>query len=636
MSDYELNDFRKYFSVGAEWGDEWYSGNPENIPAKRPPVAKQLETIWDHNNAESTNNYIPNTGAHTETNRARPSKEINSDHYTNIYLKAVMSEKNPYKLAEFFNRVPDNVIQKSARVIQALDKEQGLLGNHYVTIRPFDDCHDAQKFFKVSCKTAPYIKKEAKCQDCSYRKGNHCAMMSKTLVEEVPYTREIANEALKTAYTKGGLTREDFARIGKIKNYKERLQEVYLTQANNKYAAKNDAAGKIHVTPLEDRGIGISDHRVKEADKRDAIPNLLTKLIQNGASWERILSKVASTTGTAYIKSLLPQALKKISEDYVTPINAVKFANCDDFLVNSVSLLKKDAACSSCVFNQGHKCAKLKAAFVKEADNDYKDVLESQFKKAYTSNPDLSEHMAKCINAGVSVKDIENSYLKVSKDKAAFNSQLEKALKTANKISPFRFSNCSGDYYKHVATVYRDHNCTACYHNAGTGCDKLKKAFVNPAPKQFDHETALPMVSSQSSDHIAKKAAYTKKVEDWAQKQLEGRKVSEKSFFAAVSSKALNNPEKIVKTAISKVSSLNTIAWNDCKINDFTKQANTVVRAKKCEGCMDNRGYKCSRFNKDFINPKQAKSFSEQMPIEDDMDFFNRPDGSPRYPTVEF
>lgn len=633
MADYDLHEQRQFFSVGSDWGEEWYSGNPETIPARRPPVAKQLVNVWDHNHAEPVNNYVKNTGAGGESNRIRPTHEVSHDQYANLYLKMLMEEKNPYKLAERFKRIPSDVLNKTASVIENLDDEQGLLGNHYVTIKPFSDCRTAQKFFEANCKTAKYIQKEAKCETCSFRNGSHCGMMGKDLAKEVPYTREAANTALKNAYTKGFISREDFTRIGKIKDYKERLQEVYLTTSDNKYAFKNDAASKVHVTPLEDRGVGVSDNRVKAADKKDALPNLLTKLIQNGVSWEKILSKTAHINGSAHIKSLLPMALKKISEDYVTPINAVKFANCDDFLINSVSLLKKDASCSTCVFNAGHKCAKLKAAFVKEADNDYVNTVEAQIKKAFTVSKDISEPLSKYIDAGVSLKILETAFLKNS-SASDFAKQLPSALKKASKVSPFKFSGCEGDFYKHVSSVYRDHNCSTCYHNERSHCAKLKKSFVNPVPNQFEHETMLPMVNK--SAQIEKERVLQEKLENWASSQL-SKKVSERNFVKAVSEKApAHIAKKVITNAISKAASLNTAAWNDCKVTDLTKVAQKVVRVKKCEGCRANQGYKCARYNKDFINPKKkVESFSSDMPVEDIMEYFNRPNGDARYPEME-
>lgn len=632
MSDYELFEQRQFFSVGSDWGDEWYKGDPEvYMPAKRPPIAKELVNVWDHNHAEPVDNFVQNTGAGGESNRIRPTHEVSNNQYAAMYQKMLMSEKNPFKLAEKMQRVPDDVVRKTASIIEKLDKEQGLLGNHYVTVKPFPDCRTAQKFFDKSCKTAKYIKKESKCEGCSFRSGNHCGMMGRDLVTQVPYSREDANEALKNAYNKGAIDREDFNKIAKIRDPKERLQNVYLASAYNKYSPKNDAEGKRVVTPLEDRGVGASDHRVKAADKREALPNLIAKLIQNGVSWEKILSKTASSTGTAQIKSVLPIALKKISEDYVTPINAVKFANCDDFLINNVSLLKKDASCGGCVFNQGHKCSKLKAAFVKEAGNDYVETVEKQIKKAFTVSKDISGELAKYINAGVSNSILKTAFLNNS-SLAEYNKQLEVALKTASKLSPFKFSGCEGDFYKHVAKVYRDHNCSTCYHNERTHCAKVKKAFVNPAPEQFEHETALPMVDRNTQ--IQKEAAIQNKLENWAIKQLE-RKVSSKTFIQAVTDKAPSHiASKVISNSISKAASLNTAAWNNCTVDELTKKAQKVVRVKKCDGCRANHGSKCARFNKAFINPKAEVSFSENMPVENIMEYFDRPDGSSRYPTM--
>ena len=639
MSNDKLEKFTNYFGLGQDWDEHWYEEETEIFITKRPPSTKELDAAWTENEKQQPANYVKNTGAGGESNKPKPPSDVNTKDYANLYLTTFMQDKNPFTLAKKIAMIPEDIREATSKYLKSAYAERGLLGDYYVSVQPFEDCRDAKEFFSKHCKTAQFIKKESKCTDCSYRSGKTCSMMGKPLFEtNPPYTHELANEWIKKDYELGNISKAAALKVANNENPKKKLQSFILAKYAEKYATPKETPLRVIDTPTGDSGSGALADKLREANKKDIVPQILLNLIQKGVSYDTIVTKVASHTGSAYVKSVMPAVLKKISGSggYVVPINAYKFAECDsDILLGNVSLLRKDAACKGCVFNDNdRKCAKLKAAFVKEAEDNRllgigKQILAAKNKSA----ADLNKALKQCVDSGLSYSDIKSVYAKNIKS-ADFNTQITQAVKTAEKLNPFRFSNCEGSIYKHVASVYRTRDCNACHYNEGSHCAKVKKAFSNPVKDHYNH-----VAVQNTADASYKQSVEDKKVaavEAWALKQLEGRKIALESFEKAVAKHSPHRTKEIIAQAVSKTAAINTVAWNDCKKGDvYLKQANAVVMTKKCVGCSDNRAVKCGRFNKDFINPQLKKALSSEMPIETDESFFTRPDGSSRYPTVE-
>lgn len=608
MSELEDREkFRGLMGFSENMYDDTNDGEPLYIPAKRPPMVKELDNAWNVNHKEPPSNLISNTYDGATGYRVTEAPEVSLREYTQYYNNLFMKEKSAGAVRQALHKVPANILRKTASIWQSLSKERGLIGEYYVKIGSFKDCHAADAFFKQHCKTAKFIQKETKCGGCKFNEGDRCGLMKKHLAEHIPYTNEIASALVKKAQSENWLNTEALSKVASYKDPKKKIQSIFLYKQAGKTA--NEIAG------IQEKRGGILEAEAFKKYKADTdkdIVRILTAAIKKGASYEKIFNKVASHLGSTKVKSLMVQAVKGIN-----PINTVAFMNCSDSLKGKVSLLIKDASCSGCVFYGGDQCNKYKVSFVNPKKDDVVTSISAKVKDAQIKNADhMVDYFAKCINSGIAHSQLKTAFVKRIPTQT-LNTYVAKALQKATKVSAYNFCRCTDAPLEKVAKLYRDENCTGCYFNANTQCNKLKKAFVNP--EHIDKtgytvtETDLPMVN----DHPDIKKA----------SRLLEKNVSEQVALKVLAAKGAtgNHITDSMKTAIQRQGYLDAVNWNGCKKTAYVEAAPALLKTETCTGCNDNQGMKCSRLSKDFVN---ASDYTEQESNEvvnagyDQMEYF--------------
>lgn len=562
------------------------------VPARRPPAAKQLERVWSINNAEPANNYISNSGDGGTGYKVTDSPAIPIKDYENMYFKMFMKDsESPFKVASIVQeKLSAEERRATASAFNAVSAESPLLGSYYVVVDPFKSCVEANEFFKAHCKTARYVKKVAKCGDCKFNRGTFCGLIGKKLAAEIPYEAAVVNAFIKKAYSERALTKEETLSILNHKVPKERLRNFYRV-----IASKNNAGD---TPPTSETPRYKQDNIVKAAQQVQQdikVARLVVdKLVANGVSESDIIQKVGSLIGTPAVKELIPQSLRSLKG----PLNAYKFAKCDDSLIGNIPLLKKDAACSDCVFYAGKSCSKFKVSFIQESQDPVILSLGERIKEARAKNKDyLNAFFVKCVDSGVSYNQLKQAF-EINIGLKDLNELVKGSLKKASKLDPYRFSRCKGSFYDNVEQIHMGSGCNGCSFNAGSHCGKLKKAFNNPAQTPQMYATDIP--TSGETPLVMKSPEISKEAQLVVSKYQEGG-----NFATCVSSlkkASLSTPliKKALYEAIKSLDTLDAVRWNGCQDSDLVKQAKNLVKTSSCGSCIMNGGSRCNKFKVAF------------------------------------
>lgn len=561
------------------------------VPTRRAPAAKQLERVWSLNNAEPHNNYISNSGSGGTSYKVTDSPAIPLKEYENMYFKMFMKDsESPFKVASIAKeKLSEEERKATASVFNAISAESPLLGSYYVVAEPFKNCNEANNFFKQNCKTALYIKKMSKCTGCQYNRGSSCGLMGKKLAAEIPYEAAVVNTFVKKAYSERALTKDETLNILNQKNPKERLRNYFRVMAAKKQTHDTDVDSP--APRYTQDNIVKASQQVQQDIKVARV--VVDKLVANGVSEKDIIQKVGSLIGTPAVKEIIPQALRSLKG----PLNTYKFAKCDDSLIGNVALLKKDAACSDCVFYAGSSCSKFKTSFIQESQDPVIISLGERIKEARAKNENyLNAFFVKCVDSGVSYNQLKQAF-EINIGLSELNGLLKGSLKQASKLDPYRFSRCKGSFYENVEQIHMGSGCNGCSFNAGSHCSKLKKAFNNPA--QTPHMYA-PDVPTGETPLVMKAPELSKEARMVVAKYKEGG-----NFAVCVNTlkkASLSTPtiKKALYDAVKSMDTLDAVRWNGCQDSDIVKQAKYLVKTSSCGSCIMNGGSRCNKFKVAF------------------------------------
>lgn len=615
-------DFREIFGFSNDMYTEWTEGSDVSLPTRHPPVSKQLERVWFENNAQPDNNFIQNTGAGW-ANRVTPTGDVSLEDYRKKYFKLFMQNSdNPSKIASYLKEsVEPSVLAATKEVWQDLAQEKGLLGSYYVTIEPFEKCATANEFFQKSCKTAKFIKRESKCNDCSKRRDSYCTLMKKHLAHEIPYSRTIASAIAKEKIKKGHLTLEEANTIIDSSNdYRKVTQDIYTKSAINR------ATPKVAPSPVYDlykHKEVLAPTNVTAEDER-IVKDVVASLIKRGVDYSTIMTKVGSHVGSHMTRKMIDKNLAEIA-----PINAVAFSDCSNDLKGKVSVLIEDASCSDCLYFRGNRCAKLKAAFVQTRQEELtSDLLEKMKAANVQGDEKLRLFIAKCIESGMSFAEMTATFMP-SLGKTEFAKHMQASIKIAKKVSPYSFSKCSGSFYNTLPSVYRSPECTACHYNEGSKCAWVKKSFVNPdlsAEANITYENvAVPKSKSASAPTATKEEQHFVKV---ASRMIE-QGYSGSDVRAVLASKELDSLDShtVINAAAEGLKTLDAVAWSRCKEDEVYSHVASLVKTDTCLDCGYVQASRCGKLKLEFSNAEYGEVPLAMATEEDPYELFRSESG---------
>jgi len=166
----------------------------DNIPTpNHVEIIPQLKDAWNYNKGAGATQLVPN-------NIAVPAKKaasrVSDEVITGVVetaKKAMMKGHVGKELAnELSTMYEGHVIKAASDQLKKVAEEQGLLGNVYIDITPYDSCDEAIKDLgKNKVRMAKYIVGNPKRHVCASHKNGYCQCFRKDVVNEIMYDQDL-------------------------------------------------------------------------------------------------------------------------------------------------------------------------------------------------------------------------------------------------------------------------------------------------------------------------------------------------------------------------------------------------------------------------------------------------------------
>jgi len=169
--------------------------NKDNIPVPmNVQIIPQLEEAWTYTGKDKTASLIHNI-AHNDAKIEKISSEDVAG-VINTAKKEIMTGLTGKPLAEKLASIyPAKLIKASTEGLKKLSEEQGLLGNVYVDLTPFDSCKEAARVLgNNKIRLAKYVVGEPKRHVCASHCQGFCKELKKKVSTEIQYSEDILEE----------------------------------------------------------------------------------------------------------------------------------------------------------------------------------------------------------------------------------------------------------------------------------------------------------------------------------------------------------------------------------------------------------------------------------------------------------
>lgn len=202
---------------------DWEVLSKDNIPSEFPVEAvPQLQQAWDHTNEVNTR-LVSNAGVKGGVSPKTASQEDIAGVVKQAkkeMMQGLIGKPLADKLASLF--MPD-LIHAAKDELVKLASEQGLLGNVYVDLTPFDSCHEAAVVLgKNKIRTAKYVVGNPIRRVCSSHHNGFCKELGKKVKEAMDYSTPVLNEYTDHLRVAGVI------RASEEVTSKESLREAFL------------------------------------------------------------------------------------------------------------------------------------------------------------------------------------------------------------------------------------------------------------------------------------------------------------------------------------------------------------------------------------------------------------------------
>lgn len=174
---------------------DWLTLSKDNIPSEFPVESiPQLQDAWTHTPDTSTR-LISNATMQGGMNMKKASKE-DIDGVVKQAKKDMMMGYTGKALAERLSSMymPDLILAAKDELTK-LASEQGLLGNVYIDLTPFESCHEAAKILgKNKVRTARYVVGNPTRKVCSSHHNGFCKELNKRVKNAMDYSDATLSE----------------------------------------------------------------------------------------------------------------------------------------------------------------------------------------------------------------------------------------------------------------------------------------------------------------------------------------------------------------------------------------------------------------------------------------------------------
>jgi hypothetical protein len=175
---------------------DWVNLPKDNIPSEFPVEAiPQLQQAWTHTNEPSTR-LISNAGVKGGMTQIKTASQEDISGVVKQAKKEMMMGYVGKSLADRLASMymPDLILAAKDELLK-IAGEQGLLGNVYIDLTPYDSCHDAAVALgKNRIRTARYVVGKPARHVCSSHPNGFCKELNKRVATSMEYSDAILKE----------------------------------------------------------------------------------------------------------------------------------------------------------------------------------------------------------------------------------------------------------------------------------------------------------------------------------------------------------------------------------------------------------------------------------------------------------
>jgi hypothetical protein len=464
-----------------------------NIPVPlNIEIIPQLQENWKRTGEASTT-LIANK---IRSEEISPSEKITPETIRDVVyaakkqmMKGIVGKNLAKKLASTY---PKNVIKAASEELKNLAGEQGLLGNVYIDISPFDNCEEASRVLGTNkIRLARYVIGNPHGHVCSSHKSGYCKELRKDVVEAMDYSTDLFKNYTTHLKIAGMIGPED------VVDSKEVLRSIFLRYAEDKkteYIAPKEE--KLNFTKVEADSLeeGFKDLLIKEATQVETNPALvrfmevrpimafiqnemlkgktgndLKESIHNNFLKEDIKKFAVEIKKVASLQGLLGNIYVDVSfyKDADEAIKAIKNAATNPtYLIQSCKLKAFDGTLKKVALNTGCEFLPANGKISNKIASSYLDDL--QFTQRISS--DQANFSRKRIEAGENVLNVLR----------------ESFLSSINYTPKIREGGITAHFYQEPPRKYtrRDSLKEAVYKSveAGIPMDKIESKLIEHIP----------------------------------------------------------------------------------------------------------------------------------------------------------
>ncbi len=203
---------------------DWMVLSKENIPGEFPVESiPQLQEAWTHTQEASTR-LISNATVQGGMSAKKASQQ-DIDGVVKQAKKEMMMGYTGKQLAERLSSMYMPELLNAAKdELTKLAGEQGLLGNVYIDLTPFESCHEAATILgKNKIRTARYVVGNPTRRVCSSHHNGFCKELNKRVKDAMDYSENILSEYTTHLKVAGVIGASESI------TSKENLREAFLT-----------------------------------------------------------------------------------------------------------------------------------------------------------------------------------------------------------------------------------------------------------------------------------------------------------------------------------------------------------------------------------------------------------------------
>lgn len=205
--------------------------NKDNIPVPMNiEIVPQLSEAWAHRSEKSAK-VIPNKVTASWSGKKITEEDIEG--VVNTAKKEMMTGLLGKPLAMRLSSLyPPQLIKASAGRLKKIAEDQGILGNVYVDISPFDTCKDAARYLgKNKIRLAKYVTGKPRRSVCSSHHSGYCNELNKKVADTIEYDKSLFDEYGKHLKVAGIISKD-----ASIES-KEDLRTALLSKGSKKKTA---------------------------------------------------------------------------------------------------------------------------------------------------------------------------------------------------------------------------------------------------------------------------------------------------------------------------------------------------------------------------------------------------------------